>query len=161
MGYCDFCLLLDTSEVVVALAVTILHWKQYRGHRRHPGLLTWEYNIWITHLNSVATHPPQACWWAWQFLQDLSTATGSCLVSACQNDWTVDAGSPVVSACLEDWPGAAESYLVFAMRLKCCQRRLSSPPKKCWTGPLPSYPNKFSLPLPLLCGGLEERLNTS
>jgi hypothetical protein len=34
------------------------------------------------------------------------------------------------------------------------------PPKNyCWTGPLPPYLNNFSLLLPLLGDGLEERLN--
>ena len=63
--------------------------------------------------------------WDWWFLQDWTTAAGSCLVSAC----------------LEDWSAAAELYLVFALGLDCWQRRLSSPPKNyCWTGPLPPYP---------------------
>lgn len=41
-----------------------------------------------------------------------------------------------------------------------CQRRSSSPAKNyCWAGLLPPYPNNFSLPLLLLAGGLEERLD--
>jgi hypothetical protein len=69
--------------------------------------------------------------------------------------------SCLVSACWKDWPAAAELYLVFAMGLNCCQRRSSSPPKNYWwIGLLPPYPNNFSLPLPLLAGGLEEKLNS-
>ena len=54
----------------------------------------------------------------------------------------------------------AESYLVFARGLNCWERRSSLPSKNyCWEGLLPPYPNNFSLPLPLLGGRLEERLN--
>jgi hypothetical protein len=90
---------------------------------------------------------PQA-WWGWQawhFLQDWTTVAGSCLMSPC----------------LEDWSAAAESYVMFATRLNCWERKASSPPKNyCWTGPLPPLSNNFSLLLPLLDGGLEERWNS-
>ena len=72
----------------------------------------------------------------------------------------VAASSCVVSTCLEDWSAAAESYLVFAGGWNYCQGRWSSPPKNyCWTVLLPPYPNNFSLPLPLLGGGIEEKLD--
>ena len=60
---------------------------------------------------AASTALPRASWWALQFLQD----------------WTTAASSGLVSACWEDWSAAAESYLVFAMGLNCCPRRLSSP----------------------------------
>lgn len=85
---------------------------------------------------------------------------GSCLVSACWEDWSVAAGPCLESACLENWSAATESYLVFAMGLNCCPTRSSSLPENyCWTDPLAPYPNNFSLPLSLLGGGREERLN--
>jgi hypothetical protein len=88
---------------------------------------------------------PQASWQAWCSLQDWTTAAGSCLVSVCLEDWMF---------------AAAKLYLLFAMGLNWWQRRSSFPPKNyCWMGPLPPYPNNFSLLLPLLGGGQEERLN--
>ena len=79
----------------------------------------------------------------------------------CLEDWTEAAGSCLVSACLEDLSVATKSQLVFAPGLNCCQRRSSSPPKNyCWTGPLPSYLDNFSLLLYLLGGGLGEMLNS-
>lgn len=68
--------------------------------------------------------------------------------------------SCVLFAYLEDWSTAAELYLVFATELNCCPRRSRSSPKNyCLTSPRPLYPNNFSLPLPLLGGGLEERFS--
>jgi hypothetical protein len=94
------------------------------------------------------------------WLVSLAVSSGmnySCLVSACWKDWTVAAGLCLVSACLEDWSAAADLCFVFAMRLNCCPRRLNSAPKNyCGTGLFLSYPNNFSIALPLLDGGLEE-----
>ena len=82
------------------------------------------------------------------------------LVCPCWKDWTVAASLCLASAWLED-RSVAKSYLVFGTGVNCSQWRWISPPKKyCWNGLLPPYPNNFSLPLPLLGGGLEERLNT-
>lgn len=49
-----------------------------------------------------------------RFLQDGTTAAGSCMLSICGEDYTEAAGSCLVSAYLKDWSVAAESYLVFA-----------------------------------------------
>ena len=47
---------------------------------------------------------------------------------------------------LRDWTAAQEDW--------------DHPPENyCGTGPLPPYPDNFSLPLPLLSSGIEERLN--
>ena len=102
---------------------------------------------------------PQANWQAWWFLQDWSKASWYQLAFS-RKDWTVAAGSCLESACLENWSAAAESYLVFATGLNCFPRRLSSCPKNYgWTGPLPPCINNVSFLRPLLGGGLKERLN--
>ena len=108
--------------------------------------------LWQLAASSVS---PQASWRALWFLQYWTTAAGSCLVSAYRKDFLC-----VVAACPEDWSAAAELYLVFATGLDCWERRMILPPKNyCWTDPSPPYPDNLSLPLPLLGGRLEKRLN--
>jgi hypothetical protein len=75
-------------------------------------------------------------------------------------DWITGTGSCLVPACLEVWSATAKSYLVFATGLNYWERWLSLSSKNyCWTGSFPPSPNNFSLPLPLLRGRFEERLN--
>jgi hypothetical protein len=66
------------------------------------------------------------------------------------------AGSCVVSSWWEDWTAAADSYLVFDTGLNCCIwiTKIGLTPKELFL-----CPNDFSLPLPLVDGGLEQRLN--
>jgi hypothetical protein len=105
------------------------------------------------HLQSLASGLLESLVQVFFKLYSLNYWTIVCLVSACLKVWIVAAGSCLVSV-------AARLYLVFATELNCCQRKASLPPKNYyWTGPFPPNPNNFSLPLPLLSGGLEERLN--
>jgi hypothetical protein len=53
----------------------------------------------------------------------------------------------------------AESYLVFAMGLNCCQEDQARPQRTVAKQVHFPQPNNLSLPLPLLGGGIEQRLN--
>jgi hypothetical protein len=94
---------------------------------------------------------PQACWRAWQLLQNWT--------SPCWKDWTVAAGSYLVFACLEDRSAAAGSYMVFAMGWTAAKEDWACPQRT--IAEQVHFPHVLiTFPLPLLCGGqLEEKLN--
>lgn len=79
-------------------------------------------------------------------------------MSAYRKNWTVAVSSCVVSACLEDW--STEVYVVFAKGLKCQEKKIKA------LHPLRTMAKQVYFPhilitflLPLLGGGLQERLN--